>query len=324
MAKKTSACINEFLDYLGTAKKRSAQTLRNYRFYLERFLEYEGTDIKPEDITGEVVHSYQKWLSRLADVHGTPLKKNTQNYHLIALRAFLKFLGRCGVQSAAPENIILTKLPERGVDILETAETDRILEAPMKLPEISRNERLIKYRDKALIELLFATGLRVSELAGLKRTDVNLKQNELTVPNKTAQGRVLPMPDTAKFWLKKYLDMRFDTNSFVFISHDNRTGSKKAARNDAPLTPRSIQRTVQRHAQSSGIRKPVTPHLLRHTFAAGLLRRGDDIEKVQNMLGHASAETTHIYERFSQRKRRATGTMAQSKLAKRRLTNRVF
>ncbi|MCB9798660.1 tyrosine-type recombinase/integrase [Candidatus Nomurabacteria bacterium] len=287
---KLSKYLVQFLEHLEIEKNRSQKTLRNYDFYLRRFIEWFG-DKNPESITGEDVRKYRLWLNRLIDVHGDELKKNTQNYHLIALRSFLKYLAKRDVKTLAPEKIELMKMPDREVTFLEQDEVFRLLEAPLK--EKTVGNPLIPVRDKAILEMLFCTGLRVSELAKLEKKDINLKRDEFSVSGKGGKRRIAFLSEDAKRALEKYLRTRKDICSSLFVSHDKRTTSDRSA--ERSLTPRSVQRIVQKWAKAAGITKPVTPHTLRHSFATDLLGNGADIRSVQSMLGHSSITTTQIY-----------------------------
>ena len=309
MNKNLTIYLREFLEHMEIERNRSDKTIQNYDFYLSRFLNWFGANKYPEKITSEDVRQYRLWLNRLADVHGEPLKKNTQNYHLIALRSFLKYLAKRDVDTLAPEKIELMKMPDREVSFLEGSDLNRLLEAPLiaheneKTDNKSKNSELIKYRDKAILEMLFSTGLRVSELAKLKKDSINLQKEEFTITGKGRKSRVVFLSEQSKYWLKKYLTTRKDFNPFMFISHDKRTGKgnlvklkgKKMQLVDEPLTPRSIQRLVQKYAHVAGITKEVTPHTLRHSYATDLLQNGADIRSVQTMLGHSSITTTQIY-----------------------------
>ncbi len=297
--------ITQFLEYLEIEKNRSDKTVRNYNFYLKRFVTWfcpdhstaETTNAKkqnynkqtantsPSGITQEKVRQYRLWLNRFTDEHGRTLKKNTQNYHLIALRAFLKYLAKRDIKTLSAEKIELGKTPERVVDFLEGSDLERLLEAPTKAltPEI------IKKRDKAIIETLFSTGLRVSELSNLKKEQVNLKKEEFTVRGKGDKPRIVFLSNQAKFWLKQYLDARQDVSPFLFVSHD------RAHESEAALTPRSVERLVKKYSKIAGITKKVTPHTMRHSYATDLLMNGADIRSVQAMLGHSSITTTQIY-----------------------------
>jgi site-specific recombinase XerD len=314
--KKISSYLREFLEHLEIEKNRSNKTVENYNFYLDRFLEWFG-DKQPNKITGEEVRKYRLWLNRLIDVHGDPLKKNTQNYHLIALRSFLKYLAKRDVLTLAAEKIELMKMPDRQVTFLEGSDLNRMLEAPLQLK--NPNSKLLTLsaaRDKAILEMLFSTGLRVSELSNLKIENVNLKKEEFSISGKGRKTRVVFISEQARYWLGEYLKARRDLNPYLFISHDKRTGKqiKKVRKQESrkanfvddhqPLTPRSIQRIVQKYAKLAGITKPVTPHTLRHSYATDLLQNGADIRSVQTMLGHSSITTTQIYTHITDKQLR--------------------
>lgn len=276
--------ITQFLEYLEIERNRSDKTIRNYEFYLKRFALWGG-DVSPSAITQEKVRQYRLWLNRFTDEHGRALKKNTQNYHLIALRAFLKYLAKRDIKTLSAEKIELGKMSERIVDFLEGSDLERILEAPT----LTNSPEIIKKRDKAIIELLFSTGLRVSELANLKKEQVNLKKEEFTVRGKGDKPRVVFLSNQARFWIKAYLEARQDVSPFLFVSHD------RAHESEGALTPRSVERLVKKYSKIAGITKKVTPHTMRHSYATDLLMNGADIRSVQAMLGHSSITTTQIY-----------------------------
>lgn len=308
MAKTLHAYLTDFLEHLEIEKNRSDKTVRNYHFYLSRFIDWLGEKKPPSAITGEAVRKYRLWLNRLIDVHGDPLKKNTQNYHLIALRSFLKYLAKRDIKTLAPEKIELMKMPDREVTFLEGSDLNRILEAPLAAHNIDTpNGILIAHRDKAILELLFSAGLRVSELTKLKKEDINLKKNEFTIQGKGRKTRVVFLSEQAKHWIGAYLKLRKDLHPYLFVPHDKRKG-KRVAQNkeveDAPITPRSVQRIVEKYARAAGITKPVTPHTLRHSFATDLLQNGADIRSVQSMLGHSSITTTQIYTHITDKELR--------------------
>lgn len=313
---KLSHYTREFLEYLEVEKNRSANTIQNYDFYLRRFMEWWG-DQSPDGIDAEAVRQYRLWLNRLADVHGTPLKKNTQNYHLIALRSLLKYLAKRDIKTLAPEKIELMRMPDREVSFLEGSDLNRLLEAPLleqkntktkKHESTLTDQSLNRYRDKAMLEMLFSTGLRVSELANLKKENINLNKDEFTITGKGRKTRVVFLSEQARYWLKKYLAARPDLNPHLFISHDNQAKRQKTKKtpplDDPPLTPRSIQRLVQKYARAAGITKPVTPHTLRHSYATDLLQNGADIRSVQALLGHSSITTTQIYTHITDKELR--------------------
>lgn len=279
--------IKEFLEYLEIERGRSDKTVRNYHFYLERFSEWAGSP-NPQEITLETVRKYRLHLNRdIAGRDERQLKKTTQNYHLIALRSFLKYLAKRDVKSLASEKIELAKQDSRHVSFLEKEEFERFRKAPENDPTI------VGYRDKAVLELLFSTGLRVSELANLKRDNVNLKREEFTVMGKGRKHRVVFLSEPARRALKTYFDRRKDTSPYIFVRHDRARRSTSGGSH--PITARTVQRIVDRYAREAGITKRVTPHTLRHTYATDLLRNGADIRAVQALLGHESITTTQVY-----------------------------
>lgn len=284
MKNNLETLIQEFLEYLEIEKGRSKNTIKNYHFYLTRFAEFSEFPA-PADVTLEMVRQYRLFLNRDATQEG--LHKNTQNYHLIALRSFLKYMAKRDIVTLSPEKIELSKTPDRQVDFLENDDLERLLEAPMQTEE----NDIIKLRDKAILELLFSTGLRVSELSSLSREQVNLKKDEFTIRGKGLKLRVVFLSNQAKFWIQKYIDTRTDMSPALFVRHDKAKGAEYPKN----LTPRSIQRIVQRYSKMAGITKNVTPHTLRHSFATDLLANGADIRSVQSMLGHSSITTTQIY-----------------------------
>ncbi|MFA6131976.1 MAG: site-specific tyrosine recombinase/integron integrase [Patescibacteria group bacterium] len=279
--------LTDFLEYLEVERGRSARTIRNYDFYLRRFIKW-ARHPSPAGITDDLIRKFRLWLNRAVPGRlDSTIKKNTQNYHLIALRAFLKYLARRDIKSMSPEKIELAKAPSRIVAFLEADELDRVLQIPL-----AAGEDLIGLRDKAILEMLFSTGLRVSELANLKIDQVNLKRDEFTVRGKGDKPRVVFLSDSAKEWLKKYLNKRHDTSPYMFICHDR---AKRGREDSGPITPRSIERMVEYCAKAAGVTKRITPHTLRHTFATDLLMNGADIRSVQSLLGHASITTTQVY-----------------------------
>lgn len=288
MSKKLSSYLRQFLEYLEIEKGRSPMTIRNYEFYLQRFFEWAG-DPKTDELMGEKVRQYRLYLNRLEGGRAGTLKKTTQNYHLIALRSFLKYLAKLDVDTLAPEKIELAKQGARDVSFLDASDLSRLLEAPME----GKAPKIIQYRDRAILELFFSTGLRVSELANLKVDNVNLDRDEFTVRGKGDKTRVVFLSHQAKHFLKEYLDLREDDSPHLFVRHDR---AKKGEGGEVgALTPRSIERLVHRYSILAGIPKHVTPHTLRHSFATDLLMNGADIRSVQAMLGHASITTTQIY-----------------------------
>ena len=280
---------NQFLEYLEIEKNRSPKTIENYDHYLSRFLQFAKVT-SPDDISEELVRSFRIHLNRSTSTHGkspSPLKKVTQNYHVIAIRAFLKYLAKREIKAISAERIELGKQEDRHIDFLEGNELERILNSP-------NGPDLDDLRDKAILETLFSTGLRVSELCSLDRDKIDLKSGELSVKGKGSKIRLVFLSDMAEVSIQTYLKKRSDTDPALFIRIP-----KGEAFNKYPnlrLTPRSIERIVRKHAVLAGIMgKKVSPHSLRHSMATDLLRNGADIRSVQAILGHASVTTTQIY-----------------------------
>lgn len=291
MASKIQSLLTEFLEYLEIEKKRSRLTIRNYDFYLKRFIDFSKID-DPAQITMDKVREFRLALNRLIS-GGKKLCQATQNYHIIALRSFLKYLAKRDIKALAAEKLELAKQGERTVEFLENSDLGKILAAPFatKEPEI------IKIRDKAILELFFSTGLRVSELADLNIDSINLKRDEFMVCGKNDKPRVAFLSNQSRHWLGQYLNKRHDTEPAMFLGHDraSRARNGQSEKKSHHLSPRSIQRLVQRYAKIAGLTKHVTPHTLRHSYATDLLMNGADIRSVQAMLGHSSVTTTQIY-----------------------------
>lgn len=277
----------EFLEYIEIEKGRSVKTVENYDRYLRRFLEFSKLK-NAEDITESVMRNYRLWLNRQVGGNnrktGESLKKKTQNYHLIALRAFLKYMSKRGVKTLSPEYIELAKVGDRHLDLISHDELTRLREAP-------RGNDLKELRDKAILELLFSTGLRVSELCSLSR-DLDLSADEFSIRGKGEKIRLVFLSPEAKTSIKKYLDKRIDVDDALFVKIDKK---EKAKGKEMSLTPRSIERIVKYYAIKAGISKKVTPHVIRHCFATDLLSNGADLRSVQMLLGHANIGTTQIY-----------------------------
>jgi site-specific recombinase XerD len=274
-------------------KGRSLKTVENYDRYVMRFLDFAKVG-SPAEITDEVLRQYRLWLNRQA-VGNDTLKKKTQNYYLIGLRSFLKYLARRGIPTLAPERIELAKVGGRELDLISEEDLERIMTAPAAQsaaqagrPKGGDTKAL---RDRAILELLFSTGLRVSELCGLDRDSVNLARDEFSVRGKGEKIRVVFLSNSARAAVKNYLGKRDDASEAMFTNL--KRGSNKL--DEARLTPRSVERIVKRYAIAAGISKKVTPHVLRHCFATDLLSNGADLRSVQAMLGHANIATTQVY-----------------------------
>ena len=281
MSHNISSLKREFLESLEVERGRSIKTVENYDHYLSRFLAFAKVE-DPKKITDDMVREFRLWLNRQpAQAPNETLKKRTQNYYLIALRSFLKYLMRRKIETLSPDRIELAKTPERSIDLISIDELERLLKAP------SGND-LKTLRDRAILELLFSTGLRVSELTSLNR-DLDLSKDEFSVRGKGDKVRVVFLSKEAKENVRAYLKKRSDMDEALFV---NLGGTGESTR----LTPRSIQRIVQKYAIKAGIMgKHVSPHTLRHSYATDLLRNGADIRSVQAMLGHSSVTTTQIY-----------------------------
>ncbi|HEU0051507.1 MAG TPA: site-specific tyrosine recombinase/integron integrase [Patescibacteria group bacterium] len=288
---KLSSHLRTFLEYLEVEKGRSALTVRNYEFYLQRFIAW-AKDPDAKDISQDMIHKYRLYLNRLDNREGSSLRKSTQNYHLIALRSFLKFLAKNDIKALASEKIELAKQGSREVSFLNGDDLARLLEAPAK----GEFSPIIQARDKAILELFFSTGMRVSELANLKRDQIHPTRDELTIRGKGDKTRIVFLSHQARHALKTYLDMRKDDAPFVFVRHDRAAHEAQGEGKEiSAITPRSIERLVHHYSVAVGIPKKITPHTLRHSFATDLLMNGADLRSVQSLLGHASITTTQIY-----------------------------
>ena len=280
--------ITRFLEHLEVGKNKSRKTIENYHHYLQRFVEFYG-DKPIGALSLDDMHRYQLHLNRFANEKGEGLGVKTQNYHLIALRAFLKYLAREDVPTLAPEKIDLKKIPERIVDFLTREEMDRVFE----MVDFRKKGGM---RDRAMLETLYSTGLRVSELVSLNRSQVDLERREFTVRGKGRKPRIVFLSERCVGWIRKYLADRPDNWEPLFISFGrNRMDSDLGLGEKRRLTAYSVESMVRQAARLAGIGKRVTPHVIRHSFATDLLHNGADIRSVQEMLGHASITTTQIY-----------------------------
>ena len=283
---KFSKAKTDFLEYLEIEQNRSQKTIANYDHYLTRLADYGG-DIAVANIDQELVRKWRLWLNRLGTNTTDELKKTTLNYHLIALRSFLKFCNKRGMGCMAPDKIELARTVRPQVTFLNEDELTRMFDQP----DISSEAGL---RDRAILELLFSSGLRVSELVGLDREHINLKRREFMVRGKGQKDRPIFISPDAAEWVGKYLDMRADTTKPLFIRYGGRKMVDRSG-NYHRLTARSVQRLVANYALLAGITKHVSPHTLRHSFATNLLMNGADLRSVQAMLGHSNISTTQIY-----------------------------
>ncbi|MFT5831987.1 MAG: site-specific recombinase XerD [Candidatus Paceibacteria bacterium] len=277
----------QFLEYLEIERGRSAKTVENYDRYLESFFAF-ATVTKPSDVTEEHIHEFRLYLNRQSGTkvggHFEPMKQRTQNYYLIALRVFLKYVNGRGIETISPKRIELAKVPERSLDLISSAELARLRTAP-------DTKTIEGKRDKAILELLFSTGLRISELCALSIDDVDLTRDEFSVRGKGDKIRVVFLSDSARDAIKHYLKARKDLDDAMFV----RYGRKVNDGGDLRLQARAIQRLLKTYAAMAGITRKVTPHVIRHSFATDLLQNGADIRSVQALLGHASINTTLMY-----------------------------
>jgi len=279
--------VKEYLDYLEIEKNRSASTRENYKRYLDRFIEFSGVkDVR--DITEENIRAFRVHLARSEE----NLKKRTQAYYIIALRSLLKYLTVHDYDTVSPDKIELPKVPTRQIDIISYDDLERLLSAP-------KGDSLRAIRDRTILETLFSTGLRVSELCKLDRF-INIDTGELTIRGKGEKLRVVFLSDRAKRTLKEYLKKRSDADEAMFISLSHAKSPKVLGR----IGPRTVERLVTKYARAAGITGKVTPHQLRHQFATDLLSNGADLRSVQELLGHSSITTTQIYTHVTNRELR--------------------
>ena len=321
----------QFLEYLEIERGRSQKTIENYDHYLSIFLTWAKIK-NPGEITDSLMRNFRIHLNRLEDKNGKNLKKVTQGYYVIAIRSFLKYLAKQNISTLQAEKVEIGKTPEREVEFLEADEVERLLAAASGLDFKS-------LRDRAILEMLFSAGLRVSELISINRDKLNLKSGELSVRGKGDKIRVVFISNSAKSALECYIKKRTDIDPALFIrdaksqekfktreygTNEKRIranvetqfiaskNNKKDAINRVPtknkddlrLTPRSIQRIVKFYASKAGLVKNVHPHTLRHSFATDLLINGADIRSVQAMLGHSSITTTQVYTHITNKQLR--------------------
>lgn len=288
-----SALITDFLEYLELERNASQLTIRNYDHYLKRFLDF-AKDITPADIDLDLIRKYRLYLSRFTDPkNGKGLKRVTQNYFMIALRAFLRYLARQDIASLSPEKVELGETEPSPLKVLENNQLEEIL----KGPDPSKKDGI---RDRAILETLFSTGLRVSELVKLNRDTINLDRKEFAIIGKGNKERIVFLTDSAALWLDRYLSVRKDTFKPLFIRFQG-TPSVENDGESMRLTPRTIERVVEKYVKKAGLPVKATPHTLRHSFATDLLINGADIRSVQEMLGHSNISTTQIYTHVTNR-----------------------
>jgi site-specific recombinase XerD len=282
--------IDSFLEYMEVEKGSSPLTIRNYKHYLSRFVQWlskEGIRQKLEDINPEVIRQYRVYLSRLSYGKGGTLSRRTQGYHVIAIRSFLRWLIKNDHEVMAPEKIDLPKTNERQIKFLTGEQVDRLLNAPSQ-------SKIQGKRNKAILETLYSTGLRVSELIKLDRDKVDLERREFGITGKGGKTRVIFLSKRAAEWIDNYLKHREDTYKPLFVRHKGKMGPNQTDE-DMRLSARSVQRMIKKYGKKMKLPIDVTPHVLRHSFATDLLMAGADLRSVQEMLGHKNVSTTQIY-----------------------------
>lgn len=289
--KQLNNYLLDFLEYLEVEKQVSPYTIRNYHHYLIRFTNwlekvYPGTTLA--QVTLQTITKYRVYLSRLADVRGKTLSKTTQAYHVIAIRSWFKYLIKNDVEVLAPEKIDLPKGESHALKFLTMDQLDRLLNQPRLATKAG-------LRDRAILEVLFSTGLRVSELTSLNRDQVNLERREFGVMGKGRKIRVVFLSTRSVGWLERYLVTREDAWQPVFVRYSKKKADLTSEGEDMRLTPRSVQRIVEKYRKQARLPVPITPHGLRHTFATDLLSKGAGLREVQEMLGHKNVATTQIY-----------------------------
>lgn len=282
-----SEALTDFLENLEIEGGRSQKTILNYQLYLERFIDFAG-DITVDKITSELIRKYRIWLNRYKNDNDEELSLITQSYHLIALRGFLTYLSRRDIKSLSADKIILPKTVRKQVTFLQYDEVMRMIEQIPLTDEAG-------LRDRAIIELLFSSGLRISELVNLDRDHINLNRREFMVRGKGQKDRPVFVSKNAAEHVRAYLEMRHDSLAPLFLSYSRRHSNVDTSGDFRRLGARSIQRMVARYARLAGITKHVSPHTMRHSFATDLLMNGADLRSVQSMLGHSNISTTQVY-----------------------------
>lgn len=283
-----SEALTDFLEHLEVEGGRSPKTITNYQLYLERFIDFAG-DITVDKITSEVIRRYRLWLNRYKnETTNEELSLITQSYHLIALRGFLTYLSRRDITSLAADKIILPKTARKQVTFLQYDEVVRMIN---QIP----TDTEAGLRDRAIVELLFSSGLRVSELVNLNRDHINLSRREFMVRGKGQKDRPVFISKSAAEHVLSYLDARTDSLPALFLSYSRRNATPNLSGDYRRLSARSIQRMISQYARLAGITKHVSPHTMRHSFATDLLMNGADLRSVQSLLGHSNISTTQVY-----------------------------
>lgn len=290
MAAPLKELIQDFLEYLEVEKNSSKLTIRNYKYYLETFEEWFKKSYPEKsfaDLDLNIIRRYRIYLVNKTDRHGQTLKKVTQNYYVIALRSFLKYLIRRDIATIEPTKIELPKTESRSLKFLEREQVDRLV----TMPDTAKEEGL---RDRGILELLFSTGLRVSELVKLNHDQINFERREFGIVGKGGRARVVFISDRAAEWIRRYLDSRVDAFRPLFIRYSGRIDGENNGEK-MRLTARSVERIVKKYVHQARLPVDATVHTMRHSFATDLLTNGADLRSVQEMLGHKNIATTQIY-----------------------------
>jgi len=280
----------DYLEHLEVERNVSRLTIRNYRHYLARFNDWfeAGGYHDLKELDSQVVRKYRVYLARYVDDQGRTLSKKTQGYYIIALRSWLKWLIRQDCEVINPEKIDLPKTESHSMNFLNLTQITALLSQP----QLSSKTGL---RDKALLEVLFSTGLRVSELVSLNRDQIDLERQEFGVIGKGRRPRVVFLSDQAKTWLERWLNSREDNWRPVFIRFSGQKPDLLADGEKMRLSTRSVQRLVDKYCRKAHLPVKISPHGVRHSFATDLLSNGAGLRDVQEMLGHKSIATTQIY-----------------------------
>ncbi len=291
--------ILRFLEYCELDKNLSLKTVRMYGYYLIFFENWLRKKLKKlnqsidsfnvEKIDENVIREFRLYISHYyKNPYKGQLKRQTQNYFLVALRSFFKFLIRQKLKVVSPEIIDLGKVRDRNIKFLTEDEREKLFKA------VDLNEKT-GLRDRTILEVLFSTGLRVSELISLNRDQINIELGEFGVIGKGGKARVVFLSKKAKDWLKKYLDSRKDPYRPVFIRYSGPKPKQELTDEKLRLSVRSVERLIEKYRKKSGLVHRIGPHVLRHSFATDLLSHGADLRSVQEMLGHKNISTTQIY-----------------------------
>lgn len=291
MATSIQKVINEFLKHLRQSNGSSQATINNYRFYLQRFVQW-GHVASIHDISKNSIENFRMYLSGIRNQRGQLMKPITQNYHLIAIRALLEYCKQQGINALHTNEVTLLKAKRSKKITPRKTDLERLLDAPLH----TNNSEVLQKRDKAILELLFTSGLKVSELSALRKNQILFFKDELQIRGLGNVIRTVPLTNQAKYWIKEYIQERSDNQAALFIRHD-KAKQKQSKTADAHLTPRTIQRIVKKYVEKTGLDSTITPESLRRSFAAELIKQGNDMKAVKEALGHASLTTTqYLYK----------------------------